>query len=1274
MVPASRSFRTTRSSVFWLLATVACGISCGPKSAPTQESDATTERQEALSCGVSLDCDDHNPCTADSCVSGTCSYAAANNGVACSNANPCQYASTAGHCSSSVCVGSGSGPNVDDGLTCTEDVCDAHTGQVSHSPSSQTGCCSPSQGFNRAATSVADSAGFLYSCGANAVQTGVATSPSPFGGANAGALTLLRGRVTFPDGTPVQGVVVSVVGHPEFGQTLTRTDHTGLQGHYDLVVAATNQVTLSFTKVGYLPVQRTLLVQPNQHVTADVTMKLPDANSMSVSLGSAAWQMVKGGRQYDSSGARSAVLLVPPNTSVTSPSGLGTAITVRATEFTVGTTGPTAMPGTIPPTSGYTYAVEYSVDEAPPPQQVTFNHPLFGYVENFLSLPQGSVVPSGYYDRSANAWMPSADGRIVKILSISGGLATISVNAAGTAATSAELSGLGITTGELQQLGGLYSVGVSLWRTQVPHFTPWDYNWGGEAPPGATGPDGGSGGPHGGDDGPDGGCKQNGSILWCEGQSLSESLPVAGTPFSLNYHSSRVSGRLANRTLTIPLTKSVLPPNLVGVNLTTTIAGQTISQEFPATANQTTTFTWNGNDAFGVSLQGPQPVTVAIGYEYQPVMAARAAGGTGAAFATIPRDTDTASVAGRQLIALTKFWSGVLGSWDATSESLGGWVLDIEHHYDPFSRTLYFGNGDKRTEETVPHIIETVVGNGTGGPPSSGVQATQTGLGTPGGMVVTADNTIYLTVGNGQSNLVTIKSDGVLRYVVMPGYTSDGDLALGPDGSIYFINTCTIQKYTPQGSVVKVVGGTCAPGPLDIGEGGPAIQAQIGAPAGLVVAPDGTLYFSDSLQCVRQVTPDGTLTTIVGNQGNAPNLGDGGFANQATISSPRGMALDKQGNLYVNDDVDQRIRRIDTHGIITTVVGTGTAGFSPDGTLAKNAALATPFHPTIGPDGSLYFEDTFNGLVRKVDATGALKTVAGTPNHTGTTCAAYAGDGYPATSATLVCPQGGLAFGPDSALYIGDGDSGGGYRVRAVGSSLPGYTGAANIQIASEDKSEVYTFDPSGRHLTTLDARTGHAIYTFNHESSSSKRLTSVVDVDGNATQIVYAYGGIFNQTAIISPHGVVTTFKTDTCVPGYCGDDGFITSYKNANGEEYDFGYGSVPLGTAGLLLQMKDPKGQVHVFQYDALGRIAADADPVSYADGQKNYRSFLHGDNTARVGTPSYSVSLTSATGQTSSYGVSHNANQSLKRSYVDPCRSSIYFGTNSRRHRHFDASRR
>src|SRR5262249_26078376 len=149
------------------------------------------------------------------------------------------------------------------------------------------------------------------------------------------------------------------------------------------------------------------------------------------------------------------------------------------TEYTVGANGPAAMPAQLPPSSGYTYAVELSVDEAVAAgaTDVQFSQPIYTYVENFLHFPVGGIVPVGYLDRQRGVWLPSTNGRVIKILRITNGLADLDTNGDGAVDDVATLAALGATDAERQRLADLYQPGQSLWRVPITHLTPWDHNW-----------------------------------------------------------------------------------------------------------------------------------------------------------------------------------------------------------------------------------------------------------------------------------------------------------------------------------------------------------------------------------------------------------------------------------------------------------------------------------------------------------------------------------------------------------------------------------------------------------------------------------------------------------------------------------------------------------------------------------------------------------------------------------------------------------------------------
>src|SRR5438094_258876 len=194
------------------------------------------------------------------------------------------------------------------------------------------------------------------------------------------------------------------------------------------------------------------------------------------------------------------------------------------------------------------------------------------------------------------------------------------------------------------------------------------------------------------------------------------------------------------------------------------------------------------------------------------------------------------------------------------------------------------------------------------------------------------------------------------------------------------------------------------------GDGGQATSAELNFPHGVTVDAQGDIFIVDtSNNRVRVVNTSGIITTVAGN-GTAGFLGDGGQATSAELNFPRQVAVDAQGNLYIADTVNHRVRKV-SGGVITTFAGTGVAGFSGDGGAATSAQLNFPRGVALDATGNLYISED-NSHSRKVTG-GIITTIAGTG------VAGFSGDGGQAVSAQLNFPWG-LAVDAGGNLYIGD--------------------------------------------------------------------------------------------------------------------------------------------------------------------------------------------------------------------------------------------------------------
>jgi RHS repeat-associated protein len=1065
------------------------------------------------------------------------------------------------------------------------------------------------------ATTMFAATGFLYT-GPNPIQQGVAP-----GTIEERRVAVIRGQVKTRGGAPLSGVRVTIKDHGEYGHTLSRAD-----GLFDLAVNGGGWITVRYERDGYLPVQRQVEAPWQDYAwLPEVVMVGLDPQVTHVDLTAATpIQTARGGSVTDSDGTRQATVLFPQGTQaeMVLPDGttqpLGT-LNVRATEYTVGESGPASMPGELPPTSGYTYAVELSVDEAiaAGAREVRFDRPVPFYLENFLGFPVGGIVPAGWYDRERAAWIPSDNGRIIQILSISGDLAEVDVDGSGTPATDAALVELGISEDERRELALLYDPGQSLWRVPVEHFTPWDCNW--PAGPPADGIRPGEGDQDlpdvQTDDQEDKPNEDCGSIIECQNQLMGQRVPVTGTPFTLNYRSDRVPGRKAAYTLDIPLSGATLPDSLKRIDLRITIAGRNFMQSFPAEADQHHRFTWDGRDAFGREVHGTQRATIRLGYVYPAVFYEPAD------FVRSFSRTGGSGISGNRSASEITLWrdsASPIGSARTLSAGLGGWDLSISHAF--IEGILYRGDGSKRK---IQGGIRTVAGGSTGG---DGIPATESYLQTPMAIALAPDGSLYVANATGH-NVRRVGPDGIITTVAGTGLHSgpigDGGpateaavphpyaVALGPDGDLYIatngLHDYRIRKVDMNGIITTVAGiGQAGFG----GDGGPATDAMIYHPYGLAAAQDGSIYIADLMNFrVRRVDPDGIISTVAGD-GSGRFNGDGIPALEVGFM-PKGIALGPDGSLYIADPSERRVFRVTPDGILATVAGTGTSGPRGDGGLAIEASLPSPDAVAVGPDGSLYIADGSDQLIRVVDPNGYIRTVVGNGVR------GFSGENAYPTLASLNNPSG-VGFGPDGALYIADMFN---HRIRKVDAS---YIETGSVTVSSDDGRESFVFGDGFRHLRTLDTTTGALLYQFGYDPNGY--LVGIVDGDGNMTRIEREADG--TPLAIVSADDQRTVLALDP--------NGYLATITHPDGESHRMAYTE-----DGLLTSFTDPRDNASVYGYDSLGRLIETENAAG--GGWTLSRTEL---------TNGYESSMTTAEGRTTRYRVEQLSSGDKLRTNTHP----------------------
>ena len=330
-------------------------------------------------------------------------------------------------------------------------------------------------------------------------------------------------------------------------------------------------------------------------------------------------------------------------------------------------------------------------------------------------------------------------------------------------------------------------------------------------------------------------------------------------------------------------------------------------------------------------------------------------------------------------------------------------------------------------------IIITVAGNGAEGYHGDSGKALNCEIHWPEAValddsnnfyIADADNNVIRKVYGATGKIATIVGTGFEAGDGLGGFGGDGGpataaqlsypsgIAVEPLGNIFIVDQRNnrIRKVDNTGNI-NTIAGSGFQGYS--GDGGAATNAALYHPTRVTLDATGNLYIADSgNNRIRKVDATGTITTIAGN-GTQGSTGDGEPAISAELFDPMDMAVDGSGNVYIADYVNNRIRKVDGSGNMSTFAGIGIAGWAGDSAAATNANIYEPSGIVIDAAGNIYFSDLANGRVRKVDPTGMITTYVGDGRPT------FGGDNGPATDASLWFPEG-LAIDARGQLYIAD--------------------------------------------------------------------------------------------------------------------------------------------------------------------------------------------------------------------------------------------------------------
>jgi sugar lactone lactonase YvrE len=482
-------------------------------------------------------------------------------------------------------------------------------------------------------------------------------------------------------------------------------------------------------------------------------------------------------------------------------------------------------------------------------------------------------------------------------------------------------------------------------------------------------------------------------------------------------------------------------------------------------------------------------------------------------------------------------------------------------------------------------VISVVAGNGLSSGGGDGGLATGASLAYPAGLAFDSSGNLYIA-DSYNSNVRKVDTNGIISTVAgdggASGFAGDGGpatkallqnpagIAVDKSGNLYIADRLNqrIRMVAASTGIITTIAGSSTTGWH--GDGGPAVQATFTLPSSIAIDSAGNLYIADQNNwSVRRISTSGIITTVAGT-GQWGSTGDGGQATKATMAGPQGVAVDAAGNLYIADSGNQRIRRVDPSGIITTIAGTGTGGFSGDGTAATGATFSNPVAVAVDASGAVYVADGDNNRIRRFTVGGAVTTFAGTTTSVG--------DGGPSTQARV--EPWSIAVDSAGNLYIADRLEN---RVRKVtpsgtistvaGTGQTGYSGdngpgvsaalSTPNSVAVDSAGNVYIADAGNNRIRRVDASTGK-ITTFAGASSGSGSYTGTgtggdggmatsatlnyptsVAVDGAGN--VYFVQWVQSDTSpqAIAVRRVTTDGKINTwagggtTATGYGGDDG---------------------------------------------------------------------------------------------------------------------------------------
>jgi len=413
--------------------------------------------------------------------------------------------------------------------------------------------------------------------------------------------------------------------------------------------------------------------------------------------------------------------------------------------------------------------------------------------------------------------------------------------------------------------------------------------------------------------------------------------------------------------------------------------------------------------------------------------------------------------------------------------------------------------------------ITTVVGNGTAGYTGDGGAPTSAKINNPAGVAINAyGNLLFVDSGNHCIRKLTNNIISTVAGNGTNGFWGDGGVATNANlsypngvvtdmiGNLFIadLGNNRIRKVGTNGVITTSVGRI-------LNDGDFATNATLNLVAQMTCDANGNLYIADSgNNCIRKIDAAGIITTVAGN-GSRGFSGDGGAATNGSLNQPNAVAADGFGNLWIADTRNNRLRKVDTNGIMATVAGTGAFGYSGDGGAATNAKLFFPYGVVVDGAGNVLIADLFNNRIRKVDGNGNISTVAGTGS------VGFSGDGGVATSATMRNPYA-VTLDPTKNLFIADFNN---CRIRRV--------------------------DTNG--IINTVAGNGTSAYSGDGGAATNASSGAPYAVSADTVGNLYIADPSYGRVRKVNTSGIITTIAGNGS-PGFAGDGG-SGSFANLDG-----------------------------------------------------------------------------------------------------------------------------